>query len=120
MYCRKTRARPSARSLVAGFDPAGELSHIRVENRLLPAGPTVKDIVADAALYYGLVKALSNQTRPVWSRLTFDAANRNFLAGAKHGINAEMEWPTLGSVSYKHLTLTTIHVECRSRWSPYH
>ena len=85
------------------YDPAGELSHIRVENRLLPAGPTVKDIVADAALYYGLVKALSNQTRPVWSRLTFDAANRNFLAGAKHGINAEMEWPTLGSVPVREL-----------------
>ena len=24
------------------------------------------------------------------------------------------------SVSYTHLTLPTIHVECRSRWSPYH
>ena len=23
-------------------------------------------------------------------------------------------------VSYTHLTLPTIHVECRSRWSPYH
>ena len=26
----------------------------------------------------------------------------------------------LKSVSYTHLTLPTIHVECRSRWSPYH
>ena len=25
-----------------------------------------------------------------------------------------------GAVSYTHLTLPTIHVECRSRWSPYH
>ena len=24
------------------------------------------------------------------------------------------------SVSYTHLTLPTIHVLCRSRWSPYH
>ena len=24
------------------------------------------------------------------------------------------------AVSYTHLTLPTIHVECRSRWSPYH
>ena len=24
------------------------------------------------------------------------------------------------TVSYTHLTLPTIHVECRSRWSPYH
>ena len=27
---------------------------------------------------------------------------------------------TLEAVSYTHLTLPTIHVECRSRWSPYH
>ena len=27
---------------------------------------------------------------------------------------------TIVSVSYTHLTLPTIHVECRSRWSPYH
>ena len=26
----------------------------------------------------------------------------------------------LTPVSYTHLTLPTIHVECRSRWSPYH
>ena len=85
------------------YDPNGELSHIRVENRLLPAGPTVKDIVADAAFYYGLVKALSNQTRPVWSRLSFEAANRNFIAGARNGIEAEVEWPTLGTVAVTEL-----------------
>ena len=85
------------------YDPAGELSHIRVENRLLPAGPTVKDIVADAALYYGLVKTLSDQTRPVWSRLSFEAANRNFLAGAKDGIDAEVEWPTLKTIGVREL-----------------
>ena len=85
------------------YDPAGELSHIRVENRLLPAGPTVKDIVADAAFYYGLVKALGDQTRPVWSRLTFKDANENFLAGAKDGINAELKWPTLGTVAVAEL-----------------
>ena len=85
------------------YDPAGELSHIRVENRLLPAGPTVKDIVADAAFYYGLVKALGDQTRPVWSRLSFEAANDNFLAGARDGIEAEVEWPTLGTVAVAEL-----------------
>ena len=26
----------------------------------------------------------------------------------------------VGAVSYTHLTLPTIHVLCRSRWSPYH
>lgn len=81
------------------YDPNGQLSHIRVENRLLPAGPTVADIVADAAFYYGLVKALSEQTRPVWSRMPFETALNNFHAAAKHGITARLEWPTLGSIA---------------------
>lgn len=80
------------------YDPNGELSHIRVENRILPAGPTVKDIVADAAFYYGCVKTLVEQTRPVWSRLNFEDARENFRQGARHGLTAQMVWPTLGTI----------------------
>lgn len=80
------------------YDPDGELSHIRVENRLLPAGPTVKDTIADAAFYYGLVKFLGEQTRPVWSRMSFATAEANFTAGARDGLTARMTWPTLGTV----------------------
>lgn len=80
------------------YDPNTELSHIRVENRLLPAGPTVADIVADAAFYYGLVNFLVGQTRPVWSRLSFADATGNFFTGARDGIHAQMTWPTLGTI----------------------
>lgn len=80
------------------YDPNTELAHIRVENRLLAAGPTVKDIVADAAFYYGMVSYLVNQTRPVWSRLSYADAEANFFAAAKNGLNATMSWPTLGAI----------------------
>ena len=36
------------------------------------------------------------------------------------GGGRELTATTLHPVSYTHLTLPTIHVECRSRWSPYH
>ncbi|MDY5785141.1 glutamate-cysteine ligase family protein [Corynebacterium sp.] len=85
------------------YDPNGELSHIRVENRLLPAGPTVKDIMADAAFYYGMVKYLGEQTRPVWSRLSFERAAENFEAGARDGLTARMKWPTLGVIEVSEL-----------------
>ncbi len=85
------------------YDPNTELAHIRLENRLLPAGPTPADIIADAAFYYGLVKFLSEQTRPVWSRLSFSQAEENFNAGARDGLNAMMHWPTLGRISVKEL-----------------
>ena len=80
------------------YDPKGELSHIRLENRLLPAGPTVKDIVADAAFFYGCVKTLGEQTRPVWSRLSFEDARENFRQGARHGLTSNLTWPTLGTL----------------------
>lgn len=80
------------------YDPGADLPHLRVENRLLPAGPTPVDIVADAAFYYGLLHHLINENRPVWSRLTFQDAEKNFLAGARSGMSARMKWPTLGTI----------------------
>ncbi|MDT0440029.1 MULTISPECIES: glutamate-cysteine ligase family protein [Streptomyces] len=70
--------------------------HLRVENRVLPAGPTVTDVVANAAFYYGLVRALAEESRPVWTRLPFEAAEANFDAACRHGIEAHLEWPRRG------------------------
>ncbi|MGW5353047.1 glutamate--cysteine ligase [Streptomyces sp. NPDC004031] len=67
--------------------------HLRVENRVLPAGPTVADVLANAAFYYGLVRALADAPRPVWQRLPFRVAAANFDAGCKDGIHAVMHWP---------------------------
>ncbi|MFD7326336.1 glutamate-cysteine ligase family protein [Streptomyces sp. NPDC059875] len=70
--------------------------HLRVENRVLPAGPTVTDVVANAAFYYGLVRALAEEARPVWKRLPFEDAAANFDAACRHGIEAELRWPRPG------------------------
>ncbi|MGW2087806.1 glutamate-cysteine ligase family protein [Streptomyces sp. NPDC001880] len=70
--------------------------HLRVENRVLPAGPTVTDLVANAALYYGLVRALAEESRPVWTRLPFAAAEENFDTACRLGIDAELIWPRPG------------------------
>jgi Glutamate-cysteine ligase family 2(GCS2) len=79
--------------------------HLRVENRVLPAGPTVADTLANAAFYYGLVRALAEAERPVWSRMSFATARDNLLAGAQHGIDARLFWPGLGDVPVTELTL---------------
>ncbi|GGT60267.1 glutamate-cysteine ligase family protein [Streptomyces purpureus] len=70
--------------------------HLRVENRVLPAGPTVTDVVANAAFYYGLVRSLAEEPRPVWKRLTFQEAEANFDTACRHGIDAELRWPRPG------------------------
>ncbi|MFI5657027.1 glutamate--cysteine ligase [Streptomyces anulatus] len=75
---------------------ADGVPHLRVENRVLPAGPTVTDVIANAAFYYGLVRALAEESRPVWSRLPFEAAEENFTEACRHGIEAELLWPRSG------------------------
>ncbi|WP_432250189.1 glutamate--cysteine ligase [Streptomyces sanyensis] len=70
--------------------------HLRVENRVLPAGPTVTDVIANTAFYYGLVRALAEDARPVWSRMPFETAHENFTAACRHGIDAEVRWPRSG------------------------
>ena len=63
---------------------------------MLPAGPTVADVIANTALYYGLVRSLADEPRPVWSRLSFEAASANFDAACRYGIEAELTWPRSG------------------------
>ncbi|MEV2256841.1 glutamate--cysteine ligase [Streptomyces sp. NPDC050147] len=75
---------------------AGGVPHLRVENRVLPAGPTVTDVIANAAFYYGVVRALAEEPRPVWTRLPFDAAARNFDTACRDGIEARLRWPRRG------------------------
>ncbi|MFI1868986.1 glutamate--cysteine ligase [Streptomyces jumonjinensis] len=78
------------------YGVADGVPHLRVENRVLPAGPTVTDVIANAAFYYGLVRSLADESRPVWSRLPFEAAAENFDNACRHGIDAELQWPRPG------------------------
>jgi hypothetical protein len=79
--------------------------HLRVENRVLPAGPTVVDILANGALYYGLVRVLSEADRPIWTRLPFAAARHNLHSAARYGCTAPLYWPGLGEVPASDLVL---------------
>src|SRR4051812_30273668 len=87
------------------YDVVREKPHLRVENRVLPAGPTVVDTLANAAFYYGLVRMLADEDRPIWSRMSFSAAEENFHAGARDGIEASVFWPGLGEVPASELVL---------------
>jgi hypothetical protein len=87
------------------YDVVRDQPHLRVENRVLPAGPTVADIVANAAFYYGLLKVVAEAERPIWSQMSFSAAEENFHAGARGGIDARVYWPGLGEVPAAELVL---------------
>ncbi|MGW2704771.1 glutamate--cysteine ligase [Streptomyces sp. NPDC001340] len=78
------------------YDIANGVPHLRVENRVLPAGPTVTDVIANAAFYYGLVRALAEESRPMWTRIPFAVAEANFDAACRYGIDARFVWPRRG------------------------
>ncbi|MEZ5988445.1 MAG: glutamate-cysteine ligase family protein [Planctomycetota bacterium] len=67
-------------------------AHLRIENRVLPAGPTVLDEIANAALFYGLMAALSEDHPDITEDLDFDDAKANFVAAARSGLKAQLTW----------------------------
>ncbi|NYG57891.1 gamma-glutamylcysteine synthetase [Nocardioides daedukensis] len=87
------------------YDIADGVPHLRVENRVLAAGPTVVDTMANAAFYFGLVRALAHAERPLWSQMSFSAAEENFHVAARHGIEAQVYWPSVGQVAASELVL---------------
>ncbi len=93
--------------------------HLRVENRVLPAGPSVADVMANAAFYYGLVRVLAESERPVWTQMSFTTAAENLHEAAKHGMDAQLYWPGLGDASVAELVLRRLLPMARdglSRW----
>lgn len=66
--------------------------HLRIELRALPAGPTVADMLANAAFVLGLTLGMRPRIGALLGGLTFGQARRNFYAAARHGLEAELLW----------------------------
>ncbi len=75
-----------------GFDHDG-LPHLRIEHRVVPAGPTIVDSIANAALFYGMLATLLRRPKAIESELPFAAARSNFYAAARDGLDAPQQWP---------------------------
>ena len=87
------------------YDTHGGRPHLRVENRILPAGPTICDTVANMAFYYGALHKFATEDRPVWTQMSFSAAETNFRHGARDGMFARLYWPGFNAVSPDELVL---------------
>jgi hypothetical protein len=79
------------------YEVVGGRPHMRIEHRVLPAGPSVPDAVANAAFFYGLLHGLVSLPRPhPWEEMSFAAAADNFYAAARDGLGARLYWPRVG------------------------
>lgn len=67
-------------------------AHLRIENRVLPAGPTVIDEMANAAFFFGLMSAMSEEYGDITQVMSFEQAKDNFNAAARAGLRAQFSW----------------------------
>ncbi len=74
-----------------GFDADGT-PHLRVEHRVLPAGPTLIDMAANMAFFFGLAEWLVMEPHAPELRLPHAAAKQNFYQAARLGLTASVDW----------------------------
>lgn len=79
--------------------------HLRIEFRVLPSGPTILDMIANAAFYVGLVHQLVSSRFDEDRALAFEDVRTNFYAAARFGLDAEFIWPGTNSVNARDLLL---------------
>jgi CBS domain-containing protein len=74
-----------------GVSSSGQ-AHLRIENRVLPSGPTVLDEMANAAFFFGLLSGVAREHGDISEVMDFDDARGNFIAAARLGMGAQLTW----------------------------
>ncbi|TVR83859.1 MAG: CBS domain-containing protein [Saprospirales bacterium] len=74
-----------------GISPNGK-PHLRIENRVLPAGPTIIDEIANSALWLGSIIDYAENFEDITQFITFPEARDNFIKAARYGIDTKFTW----------------------------
>lgn len=76
---------------IVGFDSSGS-PHVRIENRVVASGPTIKDMMANAAFYWGLVEAMIREPVAPESLIGFDDTKGNFYKACQNSLEVDLIW----------------------------
>jgi gamma-glutamyl:cysteine ligase YbdK (ATP-grasp superfamily) len=79
--------------------------HLRIEHRVVPAGPSIIDSIANAAFYYGLVNFFSHSEIAPEVQLPFEVARDNFYHAAQYGLEGSLTWTDGKKHPVRHLLL---------------
>lgn len=82
--------------------------HLRIENRVLPAGPTVLDEMANTAFWLGLMEGVAKQYGDITKHMSFDDARDNFYKGARTGIDSKFTWLNDSKIAAKDLLINEL------------
>lgn len=75
------------------------IPHLRIENRVLPSGPSVIDEVANSAFYFGMMSGMSQKVKDITQVMRFSNARNNFLQACRTGLESHFNWIDGESVS---------------------
>jgi gamma-glutamyl:cysteine ligase YbdK (ATP-grasp superfamily) len=76
---------------LVGSDSDGTM-HFRIEHRVMAAGPTLVDMLANAMFYYGLAMMLTGEVMEGNYPCDFKSAEKNFYTAAREGLGCSIEW----------------------------
>lgn len=82
--------------------------HLRIENRVMPSGPSLPDEIANAAFWCGLMVEFGSRYEDITKRIDFDHAAGNFYTAAREGYVAPMYWLDGEEISAQKLVLETL------------
>lgn len=86
-----------------GISPNGK-PHLRIENRLFGAGPTVLDEMANTAFWLGAMEGIADEYKDITQHLGFEDALDNFTKGARTGIDSKFTWLNNEKIAARDLT----------------
>jgi len=76
--------------------------HLRIEHRVISAGPSIVDTIANIALFFGLLEELA-RNREAERDIPCSRAKANFYLAAQHGLQARIVWRDGRRVSVRRL-----------------
>ncbi|AXG68561.1 inosine-5'-monophosphate dehydrogenase [Kordia sp. SMS9] len=89
------------------YGVAKNVAHLRIENRYIPAGPSIKDEIANALFWVGVMQGMPDDCKNIWERMHFKDARGNFIKAARTGLDSYFNWFGEG-ISAKKLVLEVL------------
>ena len=74
-----------------GISPNGK-PHLRIENRVLPAGPTSVDAIANAAFWLGAMVGMQDHCNDIRKHISWEDVRDNFAKAARYGMDTKFTW----------------------------
>ena len=68
------------------------VAHLRIENRYIPSGPSIKDEIANSMFWVGVMLGMPDDCKSIWKRMAFKDAKGNFIKAARTGLDTYFNW----------------------------